>query len=99
MKGRIHMILKWIMRLFARLWKRRAVYYIGGSEVLPPPLSPEEEQATVEACQAGDEQARNKLIEHNLRLVVFLARKFESAAVSTEDSATTAPKMAARRAS
>ena len=79
------MILKWFMRLFARLWKRRAVYYIGGSEVLPPPLSPEEEQATVEACQAGDEQARNKLIEHNLRLVVFLARKFESAAVSTED--------------
>lgn len=79
------MVLKWIMRLFARLWKRRSVYYIGGSEVLPPPLSPEEEQATVEACQAGDEQARNKLIEHNLRLVVFLARKFESAAVSTED--------------
>lgn len=79
------MILKWIFKVFARLWKRRAVYYIGGSEVLPPPLSPEEEQAAVEACQAGDEQARNKLIEHNLRLVVFLARKFESAAVSTED--------------
>lgn len=79
------MVLKWIMRLFARLWKRRSVYYIGGSEVLPPPLSPEEEQAAVEACQAGDEQARSKLIEHNLRLVVFLARKFESAAVSTED--------------
>lgn len=79
------MILKWIFKAFARLWKRRAVYYIGGSEVLPPPLSPEEEQAAVEACQAGDEQARNKLIEHNLRLVVFLARKFESAAVSTED--------------
>lgn len=79
------MVLKWIMQLFARLWKRRPVYYIGGSEVLPPPLSPEEEQAVVEACQAGDEQARNKLIEHNLRLVVFLARKFESAAVSTED--------------
>ena len=79
------MILKWIMQALARLWKRRAVYYIGGSEVLPPPLSPEEEQAAVEACQAGDEQARNKLMEHNLRLVVFLARKFESAAVSTED--------------
>ena len=79
------MILKWIMQTLARLWKRRAVYYIGGSVVLPPPLSPEEEQAAVEACQAGDEQARNKLIEHNLRLVVFLARKFESAAVSTED--------------
>nr|WP_297275633.1 RNA polymerase sporulation sigma factor SigE [uncultured Agathobaculum sp.] len=79
------MILKWIFKMFARLRKQRAVYYIGGSEVLPPPLSPEEEQAAVEACQAGDEQARNKLIEHNLRLVVFLARKFESAAVSTED--------------
>ncbi|MGO5029516.1 RNA polymerase sporulation sigma factor SigE [Candidatus Agathobaculum pullicola] len=79
------MVLKWIMQALARLWQRRAVYYIGGSEVLPPPLSPEEEQAAVEACQAGDEQARNKLIEHNLRLVVFLARKFESAAVSTED--------------
>lgn len=79
------MILKWIMQALARLWKRRAVYYIGGSEVLPPPLSPEEEQTAVEAWQAGDEQARNKLIEHNLRLVVFLARKFESAAVSTED--------------
>lgn len=79
------MVLKWIIQLVARLRKRRSVYYIGGSEVLPPPLSPEEEQATVEACQAGDEQARNKLIEHNLRLVVFLARKFESAAVSTED--------------
>ncbi|HIY12770.1 MAG TPA: RNA polymerase sporulation sigma factor SigE [Candidatus Agathobaculum merdipullorum] len=79
------MVLKWIMQVLARWWNRRSVYYIGGSEVLPPPLSPEEEQAAVEACQAGDEQARNKLIEHNLRLVVFLARKFESAAVSTED--------------
>lgn len=79
------MILKRMLQAFLRWWNRRAVYYIGGSEVLPPPLSPEEEQAAVEACQAGDAQARNKLIEHNLRLVVFLARKFESAAVSTED--------------
>lgn len=79
------MILKRIWQAFLRWWNRRTVYYIGGSEVLPPPLSPEEEQAAVEACQAGDAQARNKLIEHNLRLVVFLARKFESAAVSTED--------------
>lgn len=79
------MILKRMLQAFLRWWNRRAVYYIGGSEVLPPPLSPEDEQAAVEACQAGDAQARNKLIEHNLRLVVFLARKFESAAVSTED--------------
>lgn len=79
------MILNWILRVIRSVCRRRTVYYIGGSEVLPPPLSAEEEQAAVEACQAGDAQARNRLIEHNLRLVVFLARKFESPAVSTED--------------
>ena len=79
------MLWSWIKRVITSLCKGRTVYYIGGSEVLPPPLSAEEEQAAVEACQAGDGQARNKLIEHNLRLVVFLARKFESSAVSTED--------------
>lgn len=79
------MIWNWILRVIRSVCRRRTVYYIGGSEVLPPPLSAEEEQAAVEACQAGDAQARNRLIEHNLRLVVFLARKFESPAVSTED--------------
>ena len=79
------MVLKWIMRFVCAAVETALGLLYRGSEVLPPPLSPEEEQATVEACQAGDEQARNKLIEHNLRLVVFLARKFESAAVSTED--------------
>ena len=79
------MLWSWIKRVITSLCKGRTVYYIGGSEVLPPPLSAEEEQAAVEACQAGDAQARNRLIEHNLRLVVFLARKFESPAVSTED--------------
>ena len=79
------MIWNWILRVIRSVCRRRAIYYISGSEVLPPPLSAEEEQAAVEACQAGDAQARNRLIEHNLRLVVFLARKFESPAVSTED--------------
>lgn len=79
------MIWNWILRVIRSVCRRRTVYYIGGSEVLPPPLSAEEEQAAVDACQAGDAQARNRLIEHNLRLVVFLARKFESPAVSTED--------------
>lgn len=64
---------------------RRPIYYIGGSEVLPPPLGAEEEAKQVAACQAGSEQARGTLIEHNLRLVVFLARKFESSGVGTED--------------
>ena len=79
------MFWNWLKRLFRRLRRAQPVYYIGGSEVLPPPLSPEEEQAAVEACQAGDARARNCLIEHNLRLVVFLARKFESPSVGTED--------------
>ena len=79
------MIIKWIIKCLHHLFSRQAVYYIGGSEVLPPPLPPEEEAAAVAACQAGDEQARSTLIEHNLRLVVFLARKFESSGVGTED--------------
>ncbi len=79
------MIIKRIIEALRRLFTRQAVYYIGGSEILPPPLSAEEEAAAVTACQAGDEHARSMLIEHNLRLVVFLARKFESSGVGTED--------------
>ncbi|MGI6181826.1 MAG: RNA polymerase sporulation sigma factor SigE [Agathobaculum sp.] len=73
-----------LVRLRA-LAKHQTIYYIGGSDVLPPPLSAEEEVKATAACQAGDEDARNILIEHNLRLVVFLARKFESSGVGTED--------------
>ena len=73
-----------LVRLWARLAARQ-VYYIGSNGVLPPPLSPEEEAAAAAACQAGDRQARNTLIEHNLRLVVFLARRFESSGVGAED--------------
>ncbi len=68
-----------------RRFRAQGVHYIGGSDVLPPPLSPEEEAAAVEANSGGDVAARNCLIEHNLRLVVFLARKFESSGVGTED--------------
>ena len=74
-------ILQWLLRAA----RRQSIYYIGGSEVLPPPLPAEQEAAAVAACQAGDEAARNRLIEHNLRRVVFLARKFESSGVGTED--------------
>ena len=62
-----------------------AVYYIGGSEILPPPLPPEEEAAAAAACQAGDEGARRTLIEHNLRLVVFISRRFENTGIPLED--------------
>ena len=79
------MIVQRIIDRLKRLFAKPAVYYIGGSEILPPPLSAEEEAAAVAACQAGDREARDTLIEHNLRLVVFLARKFESSGVGTED--------------
>ena len=62
------------------------VLYIGGSEVLPPPLSAEEEHQCLMALNEEDgEEARKKLIAHNLRLVVYLARKFENTGVGVED--------------
>ncbi len=80
------MFLRAIWQKLKKLFsKKKSVYYIGGSEVLPPPLSAEEETEAVAKCGQGDEDARNKLIEHNLRLVVFLARKFKSSGVGTED--------------
>ena len=89
------MIIKRIIEALRRLFTRQAVYYIGGSEILPPPLSAEEEAAAVTACQAGDEHARSMLIEHNLRLVVFLARKFESSGVGTDRTAAKASQLTA----
>ena len=61
------------------------VYYIGGADVLPPPLKGAEEQQALEALETGDEAARQQLIERNLRLVVFIARRFESTGVPLED--------------
>ena len=61
------------------------VYYIGGSDVLPPPLKGADELAALEALERGDEQAKQTLIEHNLRLVVYIARRFESTGINLED--------------
>ena len=61
------------------------VFYIGGSETLPPPLEREKEAATIEALEAGDDAARRTLIEHNLRLVVYIAKRFENTGVNIED--------------
>ena len=72
-------------RLYARLFTRRyRCYLVRTGESLPPPLSPEEEQSCVRAARES-EAARNRLIEHNLRLVVFIARKFENTGVQAED--------------
>lgn len=61
------------------------LYYIGGADVLPPPLKGREEQEALAAMEAGDEQAKQLLIERNLRLVVFIARRFENTRVNLED--------------
>ena len=61
------------------------VFYIGGSDTLPPPLEREEEAAAIEALEDGDEEARKTLIEHNLRLVVYIAKRFENTGVNIED--------------
>ncbi len=60
-------------------------YYIGGSDTLPPPLTKEEEARAVEALAAGSEEARRRLIEHNLRLVVYIAKRFENTGINIED--------------
>ena len=60
-----------------------AVHYIGGSDTLPPPLSKEREAELL--SRPGDEDARKELIEHNLRLVVYIARRFENTGVGIED--------------
>lgn len=61
------------------------LYYIGGAEVLPPPLKGEEEQQALDGLRDGDENAKRLLIERNLRLVVFIAKRFENTGVNLED--------------
>ena len=74
-----------LYRLYARLFTRRyRCYLVRSGESLPPPLTPEEEKSCVLAARES-EAARNRLIEHNLRLVVFIARKFENTGVQAED--------------
>ncbi len=74
------------LRLLARLFFKSEdlVYYINGPQTLPPPLSKEEETMLTVMAE-NDPSARNKLIEHNLRLVVYIAKKFESSSAGIED--------------
>ncbi len=79
----IQILLRLIEKLFIR--KPGELYYIGGSDVLPPPLKGEREQEVLTALESGDESAKQLLIEHNLRLVVFIARRFENTGINLED--------------
>ena len=65
--------------------KENSIHYIGGSDVLPPPLKGQEEQDALERLQTGEEQAKSLLVEHNLRLVVYIARRFENTGILLED--------------
>ncbi len=73
-----------IARLRLRLSRPR-IHYIGGSDTLPPPLPRDEEEAAIRALADGDEAAKQLLIEHNLRLVVYIARRFENTGINLED--------------
>ena len=78
--------MKKIIELIKKIIKKyNYVLYLGSADLLPPPLSKEEETKYVELSIQGDQQAKNILIEHNLRLVVFLAKKYENTKIDLED--------------
>lgn len=76
-------MLKWILNCLRP--KGSGLFYIGGSEMLPPPLKGEEERRALAALEQGDEGAKRLLVEHNLRLVVYIARRFENVSTGLED--------------
>ncbi len=63
----------------------KEIFYIGGSDILPSPLEKNEEQEVISRIHKGDEEAKKTLIEHNLRLVVYIAKKFENTGINIED--------------
>ena len=73
-----------LRRILEKIFPAGEVYYINGPQTLPPPLSQQEEAELIDRL-AIDEGARNILVERNLRLVVYIAKKFESSAVGIED--------------
>ena len=78
-------MLKSIIEFIKKLLSTEGIYFVGSTDKLPEPLSKEDEVKYVELSMQGDEFARNKLIEHNLRLVVFLSKKYENTGVDLED--------------
>ncbi len=84
---RLFLRIKWV-QLFWKIGasiKGETVYYIGGSEALPPPLSNEEENYLLSRLEVKDNSVKSVLIERNLRLVVYIARKFENTGIGVED--------------
>ena len=75
-------VTKWLLKLFAGT---QLAWYINGPQTLPPPLTPQQEEEIFAGLERGDKDARDKMIVHNLRLVIYIAKKFETSAVSIED--------------
>jgi RNA polymerase sporulation-specific sigma factor len=84
-KIKLHLIRKFSKSFVAKITQKTAVYYINGSQTLPPPLTREEEENAFKRLMAKDESARDYIIVHNLRLVVYIAKKFESTGIGVED--------------
>ena len=78
-------MLKKIISIILRVFKSEGVYFIGSTDKLPEPLKRDEEERLVLLSMDGDNDAKSKLIEHNLRLVVFLSKKYENTGVDLED--------------
>ena len=76
-------LLRWLQKWL--ISEEQGIFYIGGSDVLPPPLRGEEEKRAIEALSRGEETAKQTLVEHNLRLVVYIARRFDGDRTNPED--------------
>jgi RNA polymerase sporulation-specific sigma factor len=79
----------WLIRILWRFKYPSHIYYLGNHEALPPPLTSDEEMTLINQLETGDISVRNALIERNLRLVVYIARKFENTGVGIEDLVST----------
>ncbi len=78
-------MIKNIIKYLRNIFNKNELFFIGSSDILPEPLTKEEEYEYVERYQNGDISAKEKLIEHNLRLVVYLSKKYESTKIDLED--------------
>ena len=79
---KVNLILLWMVQ---KLHLQEGIYYIGSNETLPAPLTPDEEQQLLSKMEQDGAKVRTALIEHNLRLVVYIARKFENTGIPVED--------------
>lgn len=81
----MNIIMKAVYRLLLRLGGAGRIFYIGGSDVLPAPLDKDAEERAIAEAENGSQEAKRALIEHNLRLVVYISKRFDNTGVNIED--------------